>query len=488
MLIRQYTIPERDRVLRAYFLNRAVLSCIMGPVGGGKTLASLQRFIRFAKLQEPHPEDRVRRSRWVSIRGTYRDLERTTLRTWTDWWPKAAGEWRGGANGEPATHRLRFPLRDGTEVETEIIFAATGEQNIEEFAGGFEVTGFHVGEAAELPEDLYLKLLERAGRYPRVDAPSGFKGASWSGGWLDCNAPNYGNHIERNFVTDPKDGYAFFRQPGGLDSDAENLPNLPGGRRYYERIAASSREHYVRRFVHNNFGFDRSGKPIYPQYNPFRHFSKVTLKALRGRPLFCGLDQGRNPAAVFVQRSQAGQLRVLRELVMTNTGAREFARALRQMIDEEFPDWDITFVADPAAWNPTELSEDAADVWAMQVENVIDAPLVPALSTRRAAREQPFIDHMKESIDAETERLLVDPSCKMVHEGFNQMFRLRKVSATGQPDRYASEIEKNAWSHPCEAAEYAAMHAVGMGEVLGRKPRPVATDDPRAADWRPAGF
>ena len=198
----------------------------------------LQKFGAIAGAQAPHPVDGVRRSRFLTVRDTYRNIEKSTLKTWRAWWPVNKQTFRGGANGEPGVGTYRWQLPDATWCEMEVIFAAVGEHDIEEFAGGFEITAFHVGEAADGPEDIYMKLLERVGRYPRVERDVGFEGATFSGGWIDCNAPNYGSHIERNFITNPRPGFTFFRQPGGLDPDAENLDNLPGGRKYYERIAA----------------------------------------------------------------------------------------------------------------------------------------------------------------------------------------------------------------------------------------------------------
>ncbi len=490
MRIRHFTIAKQDRVARAFFANRAFFSGIMGPVGGGKTVLSLQRFIRFAKLQAPHPVDNIRRTRWVSIRRTYRELERTTLRTWNEWWPREAGEWRGGANGEPATHKIEFDLSDGTTVQTEVIFAATGDQDIQEFAGGFEVTGFHLGEAADHEDVVASKMLERVGRYPRVEKDVGFAGATWLGGWADFNAPNYGHWIERDFVSNPRPDYEFFRQPGGLDADAENLQNLRGGREYYVVQARNKPEHEVRRMIHNMFGFDRSGKPVYAEYNPFKHLSKMPLKLLRGRKLFCGIDQGQSPAAVFVQRSVEGQLRILREISVFNTGPSEFGRMLRQMIDEDFPDWDITFIVDPAAFNATDTSENANDVWQMIVSNVLNETLRPAPSNRRTAREQPFRSHMLKSLSSDVEAMIVDPSCKMVHEGLLHKFRYRKVSASGQAEKFAKDIEDNDWTHVVEAAEYASMGAVGLNETLGlsQKYSSVAQQNVEADNWRPAGF
>lgn len=487
---RQYVLPESDRKLREYFFSRHFCTCVMGPLGCGKTVAGLQRFIRLAKLQAPHPLDGVRRTRWASIRGTYRDLERTHIKTWNEWWPRDLpfGEWKGGGNGEPASHKLTIPLPDGTVIETEVLFVAIGEHSIEEVAGGWELTGAHIGEAAELPEDVYFKLLERVGRYPRVDRMAGFAGASYSGVWLDCNAPNYGSHIERNFVTKPREGFHFVRLPGGLDPDAENLHNLIGGRRYYERIAAASPDHYVRRMVHNQFGFDRAGKPVYPEYDPFRHFTRQTLYATRGLKLVAGLDQGQKAAVVFGQRMPNRQIRLLRELMAFNVGGKEFGRMVRDFAREQFPGFEVEYVCDPAAKNRTDTSKDDDDVWMRHFEDGADEIVKTARTNKRAAREAVFREAMKTSIDGMTPGLLVDPSMMMTHTGLNQMHRYKKVSASGQPERYSLELDKTDENHVCEAAEYCSMELASFGEVMGRGRYSHVRDDVADEHWRPPGF
>jgi hypothetical protein len=79
---KHYSLPREKgfKVLRAFFLNRSLLSCIMGPVGGGKSLAAFQRCIYFARMQAPHPLDKVRRTKWVIIRAvSYTHLTLPTM-------------------------------------------------------------------------------------------------------------------------------------------------------------------------------------------------------------------------------------------------------------------------------------------------------------------------------------------------------------------------------------------------------------------------
>lgn len=493
--IRKYAIAPEDRVLRSYFFNREYFSGLAGPVGGGKTLASLQRFVWFAKQQKPHPVDNVRRTRWVSLRLTYRELERTTLKTWNEWWPRDIGEWRGGANGEPATHKISFGLPDNTSVDMEIIFAAVGETDIVQFAGGFEVTGFHLGEAADHFDEVPKKMLERVGRYPRVDKSVGFEGATWSGGWCDFNMPDYGHWIERDLFTQPLPGWKAFRQPGGLDRDAENLANLPGGRKYYERMSKSMPDYQKRRFVDNQFGFSRTGKPVYPEYDPFRHRSNMTLDPVRGRRIVAGVDQGRKPACTWQDKQiiPFPQLRILRELAAQGVDGETFGRMCGDFAHEQFPGVHIDYVLDPAAWNITDTSKDDDDVWMNLFKLGLGdrGTIVKAPNFKRAARERNIRSAMKDSLGPDKPGLLIDPSCQMVHDGFLNNFRFKKTSAPGRPDRFSDEVDKDmAECHVCEAAEYGSMMLYDLGVTLGLRSQHghVPPPEPAVEHWRVPGF
>ena len=52
---------------------------IMGPLGSGKTYASLIKLMRWMQIQEPNPQG-VRPTRFLAIRNTYPDLMGTTVK------------------------------------------------------------------------------------------------------------------------------------------------------------------------------------------------------------------------------------------------------------------------------------------------------------------------------------------------------------------------------------------------------------------------
>ncbi len=76
-----------------------------------------------------------------------------------------------------------------------------------------------------------------------------------------------------------------------------------------------------------------NGKPVFPSYDAGRHGSSEVLKAAPGLTVYVGYDFGLNPAAVFVQPSDTGQVRVLRVINEENKDLSLFAPlVIRQML------------------------------------------------------------------------------------------------------------------------------------------------------------
>ena len=59
--------------------------------------------------------------------------------------------------------------------------------------------------------------------------------------------------------------------------------------------------------------------------------------------------------------------------------------------------------------------------------------------------------------------VLVDPSCRMLIEGFRSKYRYLKQR--GFDDKYSNKPEKNKWSHIMEAAQYGAVFALNKYDV-----------------------
>ncbi|MGE4527428.1 MAG: hypothetical protein AB7D00_03580, partial [Rhodospirillaceae bacterium] len=184
-------VPPGPVALR-FMASDAFISAVMGPVGSGKTGASVMKPLQIGARQAPHPGDGVRRTKFVVVRDTQRNLEKTTIPSWLRWVPKdtPGTDWIGGAGGQPARHTVRFSLPDQTTIETIMEFSGLGENTAEAALPGWEGTGAYLNEADKLSRDVLVFLKGRVGRYPAKDVRAGFAGATWRGVWLDFNAPD----------------------------------------------------------------------------------------------------------------------------------------------------------------------------------------------------------------------------------------------------------------------------------------------------------
>lgn len=317
-------------VSAAFLDDRSAVSAIMGPVGSAKTSTCIMKMLRIASEQAPSPVDGVRKTKWMVIRDTYRNLNRTTVKSFKTWLPLSDGQWKGGGN-EPSQLHLKARLRDQTIMDMLVEFVALGDNDIEDVARGWEGTGIWPNEGDLLPPDVLSYLYGRCGRYPsKLDG-----GPTWSGAIIDYNAPDTENYLYKIFEEDCPEGYKLFKQPGGRDPKAENLHNLPPG--YYDNqvkmYLAQGRDDLVRRLIDNQYGYSRDGKPVYPEYRDDFHCAGEDIQPVEGLPIKISVDQGLHPAAVLRQTLPNGQRLILEEFY-TDAGAPSLAEQVKEACDE----------------------------------------------------------------------------------------------------------------------------------------------------------
>src|SRR5258708_14353914 len=108
--------PTVDKMLG----SDAFVRCIRGPFGSGKTSGCVFELAKRACQQRPGP-DGVRRSRFVVVRNSYRELKDTTRRTFEEWIPPGkAGHWVES----DFKFMLNVPHLEGGQVEREILCVA----------------------------------------------------------------------------------------------------------------------------------------------------------------------------------------------------------------------------------------------------------------------------------------------------------------------------------------------------------------------------
>lgn len=454
-----YDVNRTGPIAAAYLRTAASVAAIMGPYGSGKTMASFMRILQAALFQDPGP-DGVRRVRCIIVRETYPQLELNVLNSWFQLFPKTVGKFSGDS---PITHVIPINY-GGYPVEITAIFNAIGDKRIEDVVKGFEGECFYLNEADLSPRELFDGLLGRvqAGR-GRLGRP-----AKWVGGWCDFNAPDDENWTYGTFVESLPDGWFFRRQPSGLSPDAENLPNLKAG--YYEETCKGKPDWWVRRFVRNEFGYSRDGKPVYgDDYNDQLHVSD-DIKVNPLLPIKLGIDQGLNPAITFGQDLPSGQQVCFDELVGDNESAGAFGERFNHLVGNHYHGAEFEACADPAAWaRSAATSGSDPAIWIKAFCAVTGIRVKPAPTNDPLARIGAVASCLRRMIGGQPGYRL-HSRCRVLRKGFNSGYRLRRIAQTGGRESYTDKPDKtNGLYHNVHDAEqYRIIGNGGFAQVMQR--------------------
>lgn len=455
-------------VLQAYSDCRARVQLIMGPLGSGKTTESVIKINDFMCEQEPTKEKR-RLTRWVAVRNTYSELFTTTIKDWLDVFMDFGEFSKGGR--EPPNQKVHFMLDDETSVDSEVYFIAFDRPDHVKKARGMQVTGIWLNEIKELPKSVVDLLDLRHGRYP--SKKEGVR-CTWHGMIGDYNAPDEDHWLYRLAEEEKPKGWVFFRQPGGLvrsengewllNPHAENLKNLPPG--YYINGMAGKAEDWIKVNLANEYGFVQHGKPVHPCYVDSVHCKDIEFVPDKNRKIVLGFDFGRTPACAMVQQTSFGGWVCFDEFVTENMSATSFAPELAKYLAAHYPGYSFEGWGDPSGENKNQAT-DATPIGILKANNI------PCRATdsnepepRRAAVEKP----LKEISMDGTPRLIILPKAKMIRKGLAGGFCYRRIQITGD-ERYTDEPDKNKYSHPVEALEY-ALQGEGEGRMMKKHDSP----------------
>lgn len=500
-ITRRFTKP--GPVASAMMHSQARVVGIMGPQGGGKTTAIINKILMKAALQPPSPIDGIARYRCVVWMRSYRELWAKVVPDWLEWVPKQNKafniSWQGGVDN-PAEHKFMFEaLHQGRRkiVKAEVWFRAVGDQTPGEAAKGLHATDGWLPESTSASVEMRKALFGRLGRYPSAE----HGGAPMRQLLCDWNAGDPYNWTTEYFITErvldvDEDGrplVEFFRQPGGRDAAAENLHNLPPGY-YRDQIAANADDpDWIRRMVDNEIGFMRDGKPVYEDFSDHLHVSNTELVPWKGVPIVLAGDAGLTPACVIGQRNDLGEAQVLAEITSRRAGPQAFARALIPVLDSpRFAGYQrpTTLYVDPTAFNATEASSEseAAELssWAKIVAQetglkvlksrcannlVIRTGSVEAMLTRRIGTRVAFRVDRKH--------------CPELIKGLARDYKYEKVKiATAHGLEYREKPTKNFASHVCNAMEYFAANVGEQDIITGKAERREARKRQAAARAR----
>lgn len=439
-------------VVEAFHQSDAFVRGLMGPVGSSKSTACCVEL--FLRACEQPPDGKIRRSRWAILRNTYPELKSTTIKTWQEWFPFAQMKW-----DSPISSRIAVRLPDGTSLEMETYFLALERPEDVGKLKSLELTGGWMNEAGEMAKGVFDMLTQRVGRYPSKKRG----GPKWSGVIMDTNPPDDDSWYYRLAETETPEGWAFFKQPGGLkevngefvkNPEAENIENLPNGYEYYLRQVGGKSKDWVRVFLCGQYGAIISGKPVYPEYNDDIHCKEI--KPYKGIPLILGFDFGLTPSCSICQLSPKGQFLVLDELVAEDMGIQQFARdVVVPHLSMNYSGFTFQGVGDPSGMSRKDTDEKTCFMELAEQK----IPCVPAASNNFTARREAVAKYLTKMTGGQP-GFLIDPKADKNRRGHRGRYQFNRIQVSGE--RFRDVPDKNEFSHPCEATQYAALYSQTM--------------------------
>lgn len=436
----------------------SLVHLITGPFGSGKSTGCVMKALIRAQQQAP-ARDGIRRTKFVVVRNTYRELMDTTKRTIESWIPGEIRTWVESL----ATFYIRF-----NDVECELLLRALDTPEDVKKLLSLDVTGAWVNEAKQIPKAILDGLTGRIGRYPN-SASEGQ--CSWRGIWMDTNPPDADHWIYKlfeefeNIEEEDRSKYQVFHQPSGLGPDAENIEHLLQGQRtadsrplYYADMMVGKDKEWINVFVHGRYGFISDGKPVYPEYKDELHTAKADLPWKKGLLLWLGMDFGLTPAIVIAQRIPSTmQWQIIDEVVSKNMGAVRFAKHAVQYLNTTYPGAKYRGYGDPAG----DIRAQTDERTPFEVVQAAGLPIDAAPTNDPTRRREAVAGALSTLTLTGSPALIVSPKAKTFRKGMGGGYHYARKQISGSTDMFRDEPVKNEYSHVCEAGQY-LMVGAGM--------------------------
>jgi len=451
-----YDVRVSAPTLARFHRSNADFRAILGPIGGGKSVACCVEIFRRCQEQRVGP-DGFRRSRWAVVRNTKGQLKDTTLKTWFDWFPDSGAPGAGVGYWKETTMTYHFHFGD---VRAEILFRALDTPADVAKVLSLELTAAWLNECREIPQEIVESLQGRLERYPSQKMGG-------SSHWLliaDTNPPQLGSYWWKIFEHMPLEDddpdtvvqCDTFKQPSGISPEAENKQNLEPG--YYDRKAKGRSKAYINVFIKAQYALSMAGKPVY--HDSFRydwHVSKVPLPINPYLPVIVGQDFGLTPAGLWMQMQENGRIYILRETPAFDMGTKRYIKSkFKPMQMTTFPTNPIVVVGDPSGGRRADSDEGTC----YKEFKTADILAKRASTNDPDVRIKALDDVFSEYPDREP-RVLIDPACKSFIRAMQTeyMYRRLKLSIAELYDDKPDKTQP--CSHLVEAGQYGVMFLTG---------------------------
>jgi hypothetical protein len=440
---------------------------ILGPVGSGKSAGCFMELLRRAKLQEPHRG--VRKTRFAIVRNTLQQLRQTCLADIQLWLSPIAHFY-----GRDQTIQIRFPLPDGTQVESDWMLIPLDTKEDQQRLLSLNLTGAWVSEFREIPLDIMDALAGRLGRFPTramVDP-------TWFGIIAESNPPDEDSEWYEKLELKRPANWGVFKQPGGLTPEAENVENLPPN--YYPNLAANNGPDWVDVHVHAKYGKSLSGQAVFRRsFKSSFHISPTRLQLTNDMPLMIGQDFGRTPACLFSQIDARGRLLILDELTSEDMGIEQFTTTYtRPMIFSKYMGFRTFMVGDPKGRDKSQVNEDSP----FDVLERLGFMIFPATTNSVNARLQAVENLLLQQRDGGPMLIIDEQGCPKLCQALKYNYRYKRKKSGQLED----EPEKlHPWSDLADCLQYLCLstNLNYLGKIMRRMAPPPPRPPPPTGGW-----
>jgi len=412
---------------------------LLGPFASGKSSACVIKLMERAATMPPM-KDGIRRSRWIVVRNTFRELNDTTLKTFHQWFPPVHC---GDYNVSNHTYMVRG-MGDHGPFDAEFMFRALDRPDHISHLLSLEISGGWVNEAREVPWEIIKIIYGRSGRFP----PKNEVGKYDKLLVLDTNPPDTESEWFEFFENKRPAIATIYKQPSARSRQAENLDNLQDD--YYTDMLGLLSEDEIKVYIDGEYGFIKSGRPVYPSYRDSLHCKEFEFD--KRLPIIRGWDFGLTPACIFLQVNPKCQVRVGHELCAERAGIEAFSDVVLRFCADTFGRGrTYTDIGDPAGDKDSETDETSCfDILHGKDIDIRGGPQAPQI------RIESVDLTLRNMLDNGEPQMIVHPRCKMLRKGFQGGYQYRRllVRDSGGGHRYDDKPEKNKYSHPHDALQY----------------------------------
>ena len=333
-----------NAIQKQFIESRAVADLFSSRMGEGKS-AGLCWSIFYHTSHNPG-------ARWAMIRDTWENLQATTLKEFTKWFPPGIyGTW----NASSKTYTWGVESMGRGEVQ----FLGMDDPKDASKLQSRELAGFAIDEPSPAAESGGVDELVFDLAMSRLRQP----GMKWYAAKLAQNNPDENHWTYRRFIADPVEGFRHWQTAA-----PENEHNLPP--QYYEKLRQiwAHRPDIVRRFVDGKYGFQQQGKAVTPEWNDDIHLA-TGLVPVRGVPLHLLWDFGLNPTCLITQVTPLGHWLILEAHVGDGIGVIELIESvIKPTLVQNYRRFTWSHIGDPAGLNKEQSSSKQTAVRAILKE------------------------------------------------------------------------------------------------------------------------